>query len=427
VKTAASRACALGVLVLIPVLRLEAQGPVVTADTYVQSGSAASTNFGALASLLVGPGGAAATQNKGLVQFDLSAYSGVSGSNVQKALLWVYVNRVTAAGAIDAYDVTGTWGENTVNWNTPPATGSLLGSVAVNTAGVWVSIDLTSEVQTWLTSPSSNHGIMLVANGSPNTAVSLDAKESTTTSHPAQLQIVLTGPAGPTGASGPAGPSGPSGPAGTGATGPAGPSGPSGPAGTGGGVVFLGSLGTANPSAGTAGTLTTNGAGATVNAVFVPVSGTTSTPSYVDVTSNGGVPYVQYAYGGLLQNLPTSVTFTKMNAIVNPMPVSGAWVQPGVKVRIQAQLYRYQRSGGGGSFITVPGAACTLTDASNGITQSYSDIAVASMITVCSATFSATVPAGDSLVWVVSATTSSTSAQPLTTSFPMDVSLSLAQ
>jgi hypothetical protein len=233
-------------------LGLEAQGPIVSADTYLQSGSAAATSFGALASVLVGPGGAAATQNKGLIQFDLSAWSGVSGSNVQKALLWVYINRVTTAGTIDAYDVTGTWGEPAVNWNSAPASGSLIGSVAVNAAGQWVSIDLTGEVQTWLTSPSSNHGIMLVADSSsPNTAVALDAKESTTTSHPAELQIVLTGPAGPTG---PQGPSGPSGPAGVGPSGPSGPTGltgatgPSGPAGLTGATGPSGPSGPAGPS-----------------------------------------------------------------------------------------------------------------------------------------------------------------------------------
>src|ERR1044071_3214391 len=80
------------------------QGPVVVGDTYLQSGSNSAQNFGALANLLVGPG-TGATQSSGLVQFDLSAFSAVTASNVQKAVLWVYVNRMTTAGAIDVYDV----------------------------------------------------------------------------------------------------------------------------------------------------------------------------------------------------------------------------------------------------------------------------------------------------------------------------------
>ena len=218
---------------------------VVSADTYVQSGTAAGTNFGALANVLVGPGGAAATQNKGLIQFNLSALSSLTGSDVQKAVVWVYVNRVTTSGQIDVYDVTSSWAENAVTWNVMPTSGALLGNMVVNSGNQWVGLDITTEVQTWLSTPASNNGIMLVANSSPNTAVSLDSKESTTTSHPAQLQIVLNGSGGGTGPQGPTGPSGPSGPAGVGSSGPAGPSGATGPSGAPG---IAGPSGPAGPS-----------------------------------------------------------------------------------------------------------------------------------------------------------------------------------
>ena len=56
----------------------------------------------------------AATQNKGLVQFDLPGLSGVQATDVHKAVLWLFVNRVTTAGAIDVYDVTSGWSEGTV-------------------------------------------------------------------------------------------------------------------------------------------------------------------------------------------------------------------------------------------------------------------------------------------------------------------------
>src|ERR1044072_2342773 len=104
-------------LLLIPAF---AQGPVVNGDTYLQGGATSAQNFGSLAGVLVGPGGAAPTPNKGLVRFDLSALSAVSGSDVQKAVLWVYVNRVNTAGAIDVYDVTTPWVETTVTWNAAP-------------------------------------------------------------------------------------------------------------------------------------------------------------------------------------------------------------------------------------------------------------------------------------------------------------------
>ena len=131
------------------------QGPTVAADTYLQSGANASVNFGALASVVVGPGGAAPTQNRGLVQFDLSGMSGVPGSNVQKAVLWLYVSRVTTAGAIDVYDVTSAWGENTVTWNASPVAGAIQGTIPVSAANQWVGLDITTEVQMWLRRPRS--------------------------------------------------------------------------------------------------------------------------------------------------------------------------------------------------------------------------------------------------------------------------------
>src|SRR5678815_6131857 len=85
------------------------QAPTVTGDTYIQSGTNASTNSGALANILVGPG-TGATQNKGLVRFDLSGLSGVTASDVQTAIIWLYVNRATTGGTFDVYDVTSSWG-----------------------------------------------------------------------------------------------------------------------------------------------------------------------------------------------------------------------------------------------------------------------------------------------------------------------------
>src|SRR5215472_17279937 len=114
-----------GALTFLLSAALHAQTPTVTGDTYLQSGTNASQNFGALANVLVGPG-TGATQNRGLIQFDLSALNGVSGPNVQKAVIWVFVNRVTTTGAIDVFDVTTSWSEGTATWNSPPVPGAML-------------------------------------------------------------------------------------------------------------------------------------------------------------------------------------------------------------------------------------------------------------------------------------------------------------
>ena len=146
------------------------QGPTVTGDTYLQSGTNASQNFGALANILVGPG-TGATQNRGLVRFDLSGLSGVASGDVQKGVLWLYVNRVTTAGSIDVYDVTSAWSENTATWNSPPTVGAIQGTIPVSVAGQWVGLDITAELKTWLATPSLNQGLSLQAFTAPTTAV----------------------------------------------------------------------------------------------------------------------------------------------------------------------------------------------------------------------------------------------------------------
>src|SRR5208337_4205536 len=54
-----------------------------------------------------------------------------------------------------------------------------------------ILIPVTSTVQGWLTTPSTNNGIALVAVGSFN--ATFDSKETTTTSHPPELDIVFAG------------------------------------------------------------------------------------------------------------------------------------------------------------------------------------------------------------------------------------------
>jgi hypothetical protein len=247
-----------GALTLLLTVAAQAQTPLVSGDTYLQSGSNASQNFGALANVLVGPGGFAAAQSRGLIQFDLTGLNGVLSTNVQKAVLWVFVNRVTTAGAIDVFDVTTSWNEGTVTWNAPPVPGAILGTIPVITGNQWVGLDITTEVQTWLATPSLNHGLELQAFTSPSTSVQLDTKENVSTSHAAQLQIVLSGsggpagPAGATGATGPAGPAGAGGATGAsgpaGAAGPTGASGPAGPAGAAGATGASGPAGAAGPT-----------------------------------------------------------------------------------------------------------------------------------------------------------------------------------
>ena len=212
------------IVALLP-LAGSAQTYGVVGDTYVSSANP-TTNFGNLGTMTVGPGTTA------LVQIDLSRLNalGVTAGQIQQATMVVFLNKVLVAGGIDITEIMAPWAEGTVIRNTIPTLGApFLSNVATSPSGTYVTFDVTTQVQGWVTVPSTNFGIALTpAVAQPGTQVFLDTKESTTTSHPAFIDVVLasSGAAGPTGATGLAGPAGVTGA--TGAVGLAGPAGPTG-------------------------------------------------------------------------------------------------------------------------------------------------------------------------------------------------------
>ncbi len=227
-----------------------ADAPIV-GDAYI-SGAAPAANFGSAAAITIAAG------NTGLVQFNLSS---IASPSVPAAYLKVYVNKVTTVGSLTFSPVLSAWTETGVTASPAPGIGSSFASAPVNVANSFILIDVTSLVNGWLAAPSTNFGIAIAGVGA--TAVLLDTKENTATSHPAALDVTVTGPAGipgPTGAVGPTGPIGPTGPTGaTGAKGPAGapgiagaagamgPTGATGPAGAPGATGAIGPVGPTGP------------------------------------------------------------------------------------------------------------------------------------------------------------------------------------
>jgi len=218
-------------------------------DTFINTGSG--LNFGGLPTLNVGGG----TSSQSLVLFDLTKLpAGTTGSSVTSAILRLYVNKVTVPGAIDLSAANAPWSELSVNGTTPPvpAAGSPVQlGIPVSVANEYITVDVTSQVRAWLNG-IPNDGFIITANP-PSTTVYFDSKESVSTSHPATLEILLTGPSGatgPKGVTGPTGPTGVTGPIGaaggtgpTGATGAAGPPGPTGITGATGPVGPTGNMG----------------------------------------------------------------------------------------------------------------------------------------------------------------------------------------
>lgn len=108
-----------------------------------------------------------------LIQFDLS--NGASIGIGEQATLNLYVrNPATAIGfgagpspaypaTVNLYRITGTWNESDVTWQGIPTYDSTAGASALlQGINQYVSIDVTSLVQGWISDPGSNHGLILM-------------------------------------------------------------------------------------------------------------------------------------------------------------------------------------------------------------------------------------------------------------------------
>jgi hypothetical protein len=160
-----------------------------SADAYTNTADP-TTNYGANVLLYVD----GATEI-GYIQFNLSSIP--TGASISQATLKLYVNAVTTAGSFNVDYVSGTWSESKITHSLAPALGTaIVSSVPLTTASKnqYILINITPAVQAWLNGSVANDGIALVANSTFN--ASFDSKENTTTSHPAELDIVFAGGGG---------------------------------------------------------------------------------------------------------------------------------------------------------------------------------------------------------------------------------------
>lgn len=213
----------------------------VAADAYVTT-VAPSVNYGATATLNVGAGASA------LLRFDLTSLpERTAPSNLLKANLVLFVNRVGIPGAVEVQTLGSAWAESAVTAATVPVNerNGSAASAAVTVAGQYISIDVTDKVLAWLAAGNgSNFGVSIQpAASAPGTTIFFDSKENTGTGHAARLDLTLVndGPAGPQGIPGATGPAGAS-------IGVAGPAGPMGPPGVKGEPGSVGPAGAAGPT-----------------------------------------------------------------------------------------------------------------------------------------------------------------------------------
>jgi hypothetical protein len=185
----------------------------------------------------VGSGHVGATTAYIKFQLPASLPSTVTGANVTKATLKLYLSLgTTPSGTINIYPVTSAWTESTLSASSTPTLSStpFVTGLAVGNSDSYLVVDVTKLVQDWLNGSANggfaNDGIALVATTSSSYAV-FDSKESIATSHEPSLEILLvnSGPEGPVGPQGPTGPAGQAGAQGIqGIPGPVGATGPQG-------------------------------------------------------------------------------------------------------------------------------------------------------------------------------------------------------
>ena len=248
------------------------------------------------------------------IQFNLADIP--AGASVQKATLQLYVNLVIDPGTFDVYQVNSEWNQSTLTYANAPSLGeSATGNhpVAIPAAAdQFILIDVTPLVQDWVNGTVPNNGLALAMTTSSG-GVLFDSKETTTTSHMPELQIVLSGQAGP---QGPAGQPGLTGPAGT--TGPQGPAGPQGPMGQPG---LNGAPGTIGPQ-GPAGPQGTTGPGFNFRNAF----NASSTYAPYDVVTYNGSTYdalAAIAPGGVTPDQNTSWALMAQQGSTGPAGTTG--------------------------------------------------------------------------------------------------------
>jgi hypothetical protein len=100
-----------------------------------------------------------------LYRYDLSSIA--PNASILSATAWFYVSKEHPESAVDIHRITGDWSETDATWESMGSRmdTSVLASIAPQSqAGVWVSVNLTVQVQAWVNG-QANYGITLNATG----------------------------------------------------------------------------------------------------------------------------------------------------------------------------------------------------------------------------------------------------------------------
>ncbi len=146
-----------------------------TADTFVQGGTSAGTNFGT-AQLLQVKSGSGLYHRIAYMKFDISSLT--SASSVK---LRVFADLNTADSVnISVFGTSASWNENTVNYNTRPAntTASLATATVTSTTGEWIELDVTAYVQQAIANNQTAISFAIQGTASSTAFVALNTRDS---------------------------------------------------------------------------------------------------------------------------------------------------------------------------------------------------------------------------------------------------------
>ena len=137
------------------------------------------------------PSGLGATRP--LFKYKVEAYI-PSDAKISKAELHVYMTAIrdsdTSRGYA-AHEMTQSWDEYSVTWNSMPSYGPEVGRGTLGTVPGWQVTDITNEVKDWLKNPQNNKGVILVGDERPGEDFERDyfTKEATSTGLTPQLYV----------------------------------------------------------------------------------------------------------------------------------------------------------------------------------------------------------------------------------------------
>jgi hypothetical protein len=160
-------------------------------DTTTFTGSVAAT-YGDGGNITV-----SSTTNKvGLLKFGISDILPVdiTAADIATATLRIFVNTAsTGTGSVTIHKNTTSWteGAQAGDWPTSNSAATVVNEAPVSEFGLnqFCTFDVTPIVKDWVVTPESNHGFAMRANGTIE--VKFSAKENTTKSHQAVLDITL--------------------------------------------------------------------------------------------------------------------------------------------------------------------------------------------------------------------------------------------